>query len=272
MVYHVAENKECLDAGIKMVHCGKEMCTPKHSFGPVMRDHYLIHYVESGKGRFEINNKVYHLEEGEIFYIAPNVITYYEADEKDPWVYKWIGIKGRYMESVFKMTGISVKRPVMAVSEDVSLVMDRIIDEIASGDCTALRLSSLAYEFLDKLIKNNSHEIEKKSNSQVYVEKAVDYIWQYIYRKVSVEELAGYVNVDRSYLSSIFKDYTGLSPQKYIMDIKMKTACEYLLSTDYDITYIAQSVGYEDLFVFSHAFKKFVGVSPKEYRKGVIVK
>jgi len=267
MIYNVVENKECMDVGINMVHCGKERCVPRHGFGPVMRDHYLVHYVESGKGRFEINNKVYHLGAGEIFFIMPNVITYYEADEKEPWVYKWIGIKGRYLESVFKMTGLSVKRPVITVGEDVSLAMDRIIDESTKADCTALRVSGLAYDFLDKLVKNISHDMEKKSNSQIYVEKAVDYIWQYIYRKVSVEELAKHVNIDRSYLTGIFKEYTGVSPQRYIMDIKMKTACEYLLSTDYDITYIAQSVGYDDLFVFSHAFKRYMGISPKEYRK-----
>lgn len=267
MLYNVVENKECMDAGVKSVHCGKEECAPKHSFGPVMRDHYLIHYIEKGKGRFEINNKVYHLGQGEIFYIMPNVITYYEADEKEPWVYKWVGIKGRYLESVFKMTGLSLKNPVMAVSEDVSEAMDGIIDRLADDDRTTLEFSSLVYVFLDKLVKNNKYEVEKKSNSQIYVEKAVDYIWQYIYRKVSVEELARFVSIDRSYLASIFKEYTGVSPQRYIMDIKMKTACEYLLSTDYDITYIAQSVGYEDLFVFSHAFKKYMGVSPKEYRK-----
>ena len=267
MIYNVVDNNECVDAGIKMMHCGKEKCESKHFFGPFIRDHYLIHYIEKGKGRFEINGKVYHLGAGEIFYIMPNVITYYEADEEEPWEYKWIGIKGRYLESVFKMAGLSVKKPVMRVGKEVSPLMDKIIDELAKGRSTALKISSFAYEFLDKLMENSDHYMERKPNSQIYVERAADYIEHYVYRKVTVEEIAKYVNVDRSYLSSIFKEYTGLSPQKYIMDIKMKTACEYLLSTDYDITYIAQSVGYEDLFVFSHAFKKYMGVSPKEYRK-----
>lgn len=266
-MYSVADNLECIDCGIFMVHCGKEKCEPKHSFGPFMRDHYLIHYIESGKGRFEINGKVYNVNAGEIFYIMPNVITYYEADEKEPWVYKWIGMKGRQLEGIFNMTGLSAKNPVIKVNRDVSAAIDKMIEESTNGKATNLKFSSCAYDFLDKLVKNNKYEVTRKSNGQIYVEKAVDYIWQYIYRKVTVEELASYVNVDRSYLSSIFKEYTGLSPQRYIMDIKMKTACEYLLSTDYDITYIAQSVGYDDLFVFSHAFRKYVGVSPKSYRE-----
>lgn len=261
------ENRECMDAGITMLHCGREECAPKHGFGPVMRDHYLIHYIENGKGIFEINNNVYRPNAGDIFFIMPNVITYYEADATEPWTYKWIGIKGRQLEHIFKTTGLSVKNPVMRVGKEVSLAIDEIINEFSSEKHSVLKLSSCAYNFLDKLVTSNPHKPLKKSAGQIYAEQAVDYIWQYIYRNITVEELAQLINIDRSYLASIFKEHTGLSPKKYIVDVKMNTACEYLLSTDYDITHIAQSVGYEDLFVFSHAFKNHFGISPKAYRE-----
>lgn len=263
----VEKNKECTECGISKVICGREECKPRHFYGPIIRDHYLIHYVESGKGRFEINKKVYNIKAGEIFYIVPNVMAYYEADKEEPWVYKWIGIKGRHIESVFKTVGLSEKNPVLAVGKEVSDSLDRVVAESEEGEDSGFRFLSAAYDFLGALVGNNHLPTTKKTNDQQYVEKAMDYIWRYIYKKVTVSELAAYVNIDRSYLAGIFKKNTGLSPQQYIMEIKLKTACEYLKSTDYDITRIAQSVGYDDLFVFSHAFKKFIGKSPKKYRE-----
>lgn len=267
MRYSTDENLRCIDGGIYGVHCGREECMPGHSFGPFMRDHYLIHYIESGKGIFEVNDTVYNIGPGEIFYIVPKVITYYEADKTEPWAYKWVGLRGRHLESIFKMAGLSAKNPVMKVNKEVSESIDILLKISESNNETTLKFSSCAYDFLNALAKNNKNEATHKTNGQIYVDKAVDYIWRYVYRKITVSELADYINVDRSYLSAIFKQYTGLSPQQYILEVKMKTACEYLDSTDYNITQVAQSVGYDDLFVFSHAFKKFIGISPKTYKE-----
>ena len=79
--------------------------------------------------------------------------------------------------------------------------------------------------------------------------------------------MAAHLNIDRSYLTALFKKHHGISTQQYIIKVKMEAACGYLLATDYDITRIARSVGYDDAFVFSHAFKTLHGQSPTAWRK-----
>ncbi len=267
--FRTFEGLRCVDAKIEAVHCGCETCSPGHAFGPYMRDHYLVHYVESGKGIFCVNNKVYNVGAGEIFFIVPHVITYYEADMREPWKYKWIGIRAEAAGEIFSLAGISQKNPVVRVGKNVSEAIDHMLDAAQNGKNNEIEFVACAYSFFSELLKNKKDEQHHLENSQIYVEKAVGFIRQYIYRKITVSELAAFVNVDRSYLSGIFKKYTGLPPQKYIMEMKMKTACEYLESTDYDIGKIANSVGYEDLFVFSHAFKSVMGMSPKKYRTAI---
>ena len=66
---------------------GKEQCAPNHSFGPTVREYFLIHIIMKGKGYFEIGNSRFNLKEGQFFIIYPNVMTYYQADEEDPWEY-----------------------------------------------------------------------------------------------------------------------------------------------------------------------------------------
>lgn len=71
--------------------CGVEACAPGHSFGPAVREYFLLHYVVRGKGIFRRGKREYTLQAGEIFVIRPGEVTYYEADMRAPWEYMWAG-------------------------------------------------------------------------------------------------------------------------------------------------------------------------------------
>ena len=73
------------------VLCGYEICAPGHSFGPVQRSFYLLHYVMEGRGTFWANDRRYELKKGQLFEIRPGEMTRYRADEAHPWYYVWIG-------------------------------------------------------------------------------------------------------------------------------------------------------------------------------------
>lgn len=47
--------------------CGYESCTPGHSYGPILRNGYLIHYILSGAGIYKARGKLYRLHEGDAF-------------------------------------------------------------------------------------------------------------------------------------------------------------------------------------------------------------
>ena len=70
---------------------GRETCDHGHFFGPSVRTHWLLHYVVYGFGRFERDGISYSVKPGDIFVIPPYEKTYYEADQKKPWRYIWIG-------------------------------------------------------------------------------------------------------------------------------------------------------------------------------------
>lgn len=259
--------KRCVNVELKRIQCGVEECEPSHSFGPAIRQYCLVHYVEQGKGIFEINGKKYKVCAGQIFYIPPKVITYYEADHDDPWTYRWLGIEGINVEKCFENGGIGIDNPVFDVDKNTSVILEEILADCYDDDKN-LEVSGLIYKFL-QCIGARGPKSRQTSNKEAYVENAMDYIRIYLHRKLSVAELSDYLNIDRSYLTALFKKAVGISPQQYIIQEKMRIACEYLETTDYDVSYIAQSVGYEDLFVFSHAFKKSVGVSPAHYRRSL---
>ena len=74
--------------------------------------------------------------------------------------------------------------------------------------------------------------------------------------------------VSASYLSRIFHDRVGVSPIRYLTDLRMKNARRLLADTDLSVREIAELVGYTDPFYFSKAFKAAAGVNPTQFREG----
>jgi AraC-like DNA-binding protein len=61
----------------------------------------------------------------------------------------------------------------------------------------------------------------------------------------------------------------GLSPQQFLINLRMEQTKEYLTDTEKNIQEITRMVGYNDEFVFSKAFKRYSGFSPKLYRQNI---
>ncbi|MCK4750530.1 MAG: helix-turn-helix transcriptional regulator, partial [Bacteroidales bacterium] len=70
-----------------------------------------------------------------------------------------------------------------------------------------------------------------------------------------------------SYFRKMFKQYTGIAPVQYHLDLKIRRAREMLISTDRSIKEIAFDLGFHSVHYFSRIFKKKTGVSPSEIRK-----
>ena len=79
---------------LSIFNCGLERCAPGQTWGPGIRDHYLIHLVVSGKGVFEVGGRTYEVAPGDLFFARPSQLIRYTADEAQPWEYSWVGFNG----------------------------------------------------------------------------------------------------------------------------------------------------------------------------------
>ena len=86
------------------------------------------------------------------------------------------------------------------------------------------------------------------------------------FSNVKISDVARNIGINRSYLTKIFKQKIGVSPQEYLMERKLNYACDLLIETDAQIQDVARRVGYNNLLTFSKIFKGKYGVSPKNYR------
>lgn len=240
---------------VNPVDCGWEHCRPGHYYGPAVRDYYLIHYIFSGSGMFRNQRGEYSLGAGELFVIRPGEVTYYAASETEPWHYGWIGFTGR-LASMFD-TSPDVMRADLQKYFDAmreSLEFDTMREEFLAGQ-TMLMLSEL-------FGKKNGGRLHTTG----FAARAAHYIDYHYMQPLSVEQLACEMNIDRRYLSRLFKREYGMTMQEYIVAARMKHA-EKFLGDGYSVTQTASMTGYADMFNFSKMFKKYHGYSPSRLRK-----
>ena len=249
--------------------CGFQNCTPGHSYGPIMRNGYLIHYVLGGNGIYKTRGKIFRLKKGDAFLICPGELIYYEADRKNPWSYTWIGMQGIKVKGYLERTSF-LDQLVLHYGEDEQLRIchEQMFEADTLSQNRDLRMNGIMYEYLFLLAGKFPNPVsvydEKKSN---YAEEALNYIEGNYCDPITIQDIAGYLNINRSYLHRVFKAFTGVSIQNYLLDYRIRQACILLKSTDLSVRAIAHSVSYADPLYFSRLFRQKKGVSPSEYRK-----
>lgn len=104
--------------------------------------------------------------------------------------------------------------------------------------------------------------------SRLLIERANAYIRKNCCRETfSIEELAEYLHISKSYLSKVYKEETGESVWNFVMRVRITKAKELLVSTDATNYAIAKAIGYSSEYHFSRAFSRLAGVSPSAYKK-----
>lgn len=256
---------------LNMYQCGTQQCEPGHYYGPAVRDHFLIHYIHEGYGKYCVGGKEYRLQKGQGFLIRPDVVTYYQADLTEPWSYSWVGFHGLKAESYLKSSGLTADDPIFTCSDDyVNNCFSQMIEAKSLQKGREIRLLGCLYLFLSYLIEQNGKDRfsdQTESRKEMYIHKAVEYIEMNYSRKMSISELAHHIGLDRSYLGSVFKKQLNTSPQDFLIHYRINKACELMKNDALSIGDISRSVGYDDPLLFSKLFSKNKGIPPREYRK-----
>lgn len=243
----ILTNRELKDLNPLIV--GEEECVSCHSFGPAVRNYTLIHYVLSGKGVFYARGGVHPVQQGQAFIILPGEVTTYTADAADPWHYRWIGFDGELSQRFLNL------EPVIDLPE---LYFDRIMR-------LSMQVSVAEYLLAGELLSLYAYLFANAKGGNSYVLRVENYIHSNYMRPIRVEQIASELNLNRRYLSRIFKEETGASIQEYLVRIRLIEA-EKLLRRGGSVKEVAHLTGYDDVSNFSKMFKKYTGKSPATLR------
>lgn len=264
---YIAEDQ--LLSSLAVHNVGKQKCKPGYQWSGI-RDHYLIHHVLGGKGHFEARGQSYDLKKGDTFLIYPNMKVCYRADEEDPWTYTWVGFDGTDAFHLLNHTDFSVESPVLeqaALSGEIERMIMKVYEAKGNTFCDAVSMTGALYSMIAMLMEHAPARSGQQDLQAGRVERAVRYIAEHYAYPITVEEIADYTGVCRSYLYRMFREVLKQSPKDCIEEYRIRQASLLLSESDVSVATVAHSVGYEDPLYFSKAFKKCKGQTPSEYRK-----
>ena len=266
-------NENYLD--LRPYQYGWEACAPLHSFGPFIRNHFLFHYIISGCGTLyshAVNGEIheYRLMENQGFLICPGQINLYTADEEQPWKYVWLEFGGMRAKEFLLKAGLEQDHPVYEPRsiEQGNRLRDHMLYFAEHTEKSSLHLVGHLSLFLDELIEYSAdrQEADEKKGHDYYIHEAVVYIQQNYQRELTIDEVADFCKLNRNYFSRRFKELIGSTPQEFLIRQRLTSAAELLRLTDQPIKNIADQCGYPNQLHFSQAFKKYYGLSPREWR------
>lgn len=169
-------------------------------------------------------------------------------------------LKTRIIELSSLLSRAAIER-----GSDVNMILNmnhKLIQEIEKSD----NFDSLCYTFQENMnIFTESLFYSSDRNSKV-IRKAAEYIANHFAENVTLANLAENIHLNPSYLSTLFKQVTGLTFKEYLNKVRIEEAQRLLANTDYPIMEIAIACGFSDQSYFTKVFKKQTGLTPKQYR------
>ena len=253
--------------GLSVYNCGIQRCSPNHSWGPAVRDHYLIHYVLSGKETFQDGSEQYTLHAGDGFLVQPSRLVTYSADSEDPWEYCWVGFNGTDAQRFLSFTDLSADSPVFHYDKDdrIQKQLEAIVDAVGSDAIHEARMTAGLLEFLATLIEEFGSSTPRKSSSYEYVQKSIRFIEFNYSRDINIDDIASNAGISRSHLYRLFMQYVSMPPNEYLIRFRINKAAALLRCDHLTVGEAAYSTGFSDQLYFSRVFKKYKGIPPSRY-------
>ncbi len=272
--YECLENLQQRSIDLYLSYCGIEDVECGYHYGPHTRTEYVLHLVTKGKGKFRCEDSYYTLNENMAFLIYPGIDTEYEADSKEPWSYAWIGFNGGKAHTCVTNSGFTPEKPVIPI-HNMDILLECIHLMLEAHHLTyanELKRHSQLMRFFSTLIEDYSKINPNPGRNgydypcAVYVEQAIDYMQKNYSQKIKVNDLADFIGINRSYLTNSFQKILHMSPQNFLITLRLEKAVSLLKETSLPIHEISTKVGYDDPLAFSKIFKQKYGVSPSGFR------
>lgn len=238
------------------------------------------------------------------FYLDEQKVQVYQDQNESKYEQNFIQFYPEEMQqaAVLISNGNSVETKKCLTAMFGSLMEQNLLPEVVKNYCIALKLMveskiTNGYEVMEKVIGNGYNDFVREAltvkelktyiidvmvalareidetvdlseinEQRMIIDKAKSYIQAHLNEKITLKMISEYVYLSETYFSFLFKKVTGVTYIDYIQNLRMKEAKKLLVNTTYKVYRVAEMIGYTDYKYFSVQFKKYVAMTPKEYR------
>lgn len=230
---------------------------------------FILIYCVQGHGSIYLGKKKYDLFANSYFIIPINEAHRYASSNEDPWSIYWLHFSGSMTAALFDRYADKKELTVKSVAYDENRieVFNNIYAILSNG--FQVRNIELANIKLLQLVTSlvYSEDLIISLDKSDAISQSISFMKDNLKNYFSVEELASKLNYSTSHYTHLFKTRTGFAPIHYFNQLKVQKCCQYLSFTDLSVKEICFKLGFQDPYYFSRIFKKFMDVSPANYRK-----
>jgi AraC-like DNA-binding protein len=222
-----------------------------------------IEYVRSGDLILLKDKKQFLVEKNDIYFFRED---FPDADCTGPAgflskYYLWL--TGTVLENLLHSLNLWGKSSFhLSDSEKFEAMMKKMLRLLSKNPVDVdAEVSALAFQILLLLGRSIQQPLPQ------VLKDAMAYVHLNLDKRLDIKDVCGHLSVNEIYLRRLFFRYMKVSPIRYILEQKLIWSANLLSTTSLSIKEIAYEIGYLDPFYFSNQFKKYFGMSPKQYRE-----
>ncbi|MDO9543586.1 MAG: AraC family transcriptional regulator [Synergistaceae bacterium] len=253
-----------------------ELKVEAYSFKGIMQkfpnhfhDYYVIGFIESGERCLSCKNRKYTVEPGDLLLFNPRDNHTCEQIDGRTLDYRCINVPPETMsKAAFEITGkeyLPYFSPAVIFHSELASLL-RELHMIIMEEEKDFRKEEIFFFLLEQLIEEFSEEGIEQSGPEENRETKIicNYLEKNYMKNITLDELSGLTGLSKYYLLRSFTKQKGISPYRYLETIRIDRAKKLLEQGVLPIEAALQT-GFADQSHFSNFFKKFIGLTPKQY-------
>ena len=209
-------------------------------------DYFTIHYIVDGELIMNNDGQEDVLTGGDLYLTRPGDI--FQMKVQGYVRYIWVKFRGKTAEALMDLPALHKVDGTPLMNAVTRSTEDGAYEEYVVGEL---------YLLISNILKG-------ETRGRDYIRRIKSYIHDHPTGNISVQEIAKLLNLNRRYLSTMFRRETGVSIQEYILKRKVRNA-KKLLEQGHSVSECAVMTGYANIYTFSKAFKMSTGKTPTEY-------
>lgn len=284
-INYIPENKQDKKWGLTVCSLGFQKVNPGEAYPPekhnpeylfnpesgrVLSEYQLL-YITEGQGTLVTEHGGrFIIKPGNMFMIFPGERHTYYPDPETGWCEYWIGFNGTNIDSRTREGFFSPDKPVYNIGYN-----ETVIELYRDAIRTAKRQEAYFQQLLAGIVNHllglmfmtdRNNRMQPHDEGKMLVNKARAYMQASVETDLRMPDVALHLGISYAAFRTLFKQYTGLTPAQYFINLKIHRAKEMLRSTNASIKEISITLQFENPEYFATQFKKKTGISPTEFR------
>ena len=246
---------------------------------PHFHNAYEIYYLQDGSRGYDFKDKSFNVKKGDLILIKEGVkhqtfvrdksyfnrfLVKFKADSLGQFGGKEADLLSNFKKDYYHLR-LEINDRMMIENILTRMEMESKKNDFGRKIYLKLLISELLI-LINRYLKSKNNQ-GSRDHYHLKIMEIMKFIEDNFSQNFSLNQLAAKFSYSSSYLSTLFKEKTGYTVTEYINSVRIKEAQNLLLKNKYNVSQVAEKVGYNNLIHFGRNFKDRTGLSPSDYRK-----